>query len=259
MRRLSYIAGISLSTMAPSAFGTTAVAQEVLFETAADLPALVSPDATREDRPLRFGMHGTIEHKSRIFWLGLGVAALASPDALYVAAERVALRTSFGLRLRSVTVGPPEMVAERVAVVQPAIMGEVGSHLSFLLADGIHLYGRWALRAGGDATRIPPEEIGRDEHAHAPGVSAFIVSPHLAVGATAGPFQIGIELDAYEVVDEGGPSAYAQVLEGRAFVGAFSIFRLSRQVYTYFRALPFEGLPFEYTWGLSVVLNPYDP
>lgn len=259
MRWQGYIAVALLSTAGAAAAGSTARAQEVLFETAADMPALIAPYETAEDRPFRLGMHGNVEHKSRIFWLGLGVAAILSPDALYTAADGVALRTSFGFRLRSVTGGTPKNVAERVAVVQPAVNLEAGSRLSIALGELWSIYARWALRFGADVTRVAPEDLGMDEHGQSRILRGFMASTHLGAGIGWGPFQLGLELDAYEVIDEGTRSVYAQNLEGRAFVGAFAVFRLSRQVYVYFRALPFEGAPFQYTWGLAAALNPDDP
>lgn len=234
-------------------------AQEVLFETAADMPVLVSPRPLPEDRLIRLGMHGNVERKSRIFYLGLGAAALLTPDFAYLSGTRVRLRTSLGIRFRTLTSAAADFVARRVAVVGPAIHGDLGTRFQLNLGEQSWLYARVALRYGGDITRIQAVDLGREEEDASEVVTATMISPHFALGGGVGPAQIGVELDYYEVPGQAGPSLYQETLDGHSFIGFFAVLRLSRHVYFYGRVLPFAGSPFLYTWGIAAALNPYDP
>ncbi len=205
-------------------------------------------------------MHANVEQRSRIFYLGLAASALYSPDSLSHVSDTFELRPQIGFRFRSATHGATDFIAERVAIVGPLAFAELGLRASWKLSDISGLYARAAFRGGFDVTRVEAENLGRAEGEASEVVSASVLYTHGALGGHVGPFQLGIEVEHFNVSGESEHGNYREVLKGTLTVPLFAIFRLSRQVYFYFRVIPFNDFSqLPYTWGIAGVLNPDDP
>lgn len=247
----SFLVVLLAHLLTPSVSG----AQEVAFESSAQLPVLVSPAPQPDDEQLRLAMHANVERRSRIFYLGLAASALYSPDDLSHISEAFELRPQVGFRMRSATQAATDFIAERIAIVGPLAFAELGFRASWKLNNVSGIYARTALRGGFDVTRVDAENLGDAEDEEV--VSATLLYGHAGFGGHVGPFQLGVEVEYFNVPSQSDVGDYKAVLDGTLTVPFFAMFRLSRQVYFYFRAIPFHDFSrLPYTWGIAAVLNP---
>jgi hypothetical protein len=190
------------------------------------------PDPDKID-PWLIAMQAMIEQSSKTFPFSVALSLAATPTPFAHRTERYSLETTVGIRLRSPSDGFPDQIARRLVLIGPLFVAELGSRVGIALTETVGLYGRGAVRAGIDATRLDPEQVGLEESET---IEAAVVGSQLAAGLAVDFLQLGVGLERYRVMTESELSVYSDESDGRLYPTATAIASLPH-FHLFFRSL----------------------
>jgi hypothetical protein len=183
-------------------------------------------------------MQAMVEQRSRTLPFSIALALQSNPAVVAVANESASLRTSIGARMRSPSDGTLADVAQRVLLVGPFALVEVGTRLALELDDDFGAYGQFGMRAGWDATRV---DDGAADGGGSHTVTAGLWGSHVSAGVVLWALQLGFAIDGYRVIGQSRDAAFGR-LEGRPWPTAELILSLG-SVHLFSRVLLEGGEP----------------